>query len=140
MRRVPRVGLQQRLSLRTLGMFGRLNVLGTAALVGLGSSPLLAQLQTMEINGRVLSPGDTPVTAARVVVMDRLGAVVASVVSGDDGRFVFRHLSSGDYWLRAETDSMRSPLELLSARAGPPARLTLRLVPRAHETVEVAAS
>ena len=59
--------------------------------------PVLAQLQTIDITGQVLSPDDAPVRGARIVAMDGLGAVVASAQSDDKGRFVLHHLSSGDY-------------------------------------------
>lgn len=58
------------------------------------SSPLLAQLQSVRVDGRVLGPADEPIGAARVVVLDRLGAVVASARSDSDGRFAFARLSS----------------------------------------------
>ena len=70
-----------------------------AAFVTAGSlvcSPVLAQLQTIDITGQVLSPDDAPVRGARIVAMDGLGAVVASAQSDDKGRFVLHHLSSGD--------------------------------------------
>ena len=99
---------------------------------------MLAQLQTIDITGQVLSPDDAPVRGARIIAMDVLGAVVASAQSDDKGRFVLHHLSSGDYWLRAEIDDMRSGLQRLSARTGATSAPTLRLVPQAQETVEVA--
>ena len=45
--------------------------------VWLASAPVLAQLQTIDVHGRVVGPADAPVRAARVVLLDGLGAVVA---------------------------------------------------------------
>lgn len=111
-----------------------------ALAVWLASAPVLAQLQTIDVHGRVVGPADAPVRAARVVLMDGLGAVVASTASDADGRFSFRQLGRGDYWLRAETDAMQSPLQRLLARDGTVPAPTLRLALRTQETVEVPAS
>src|SRR5260221_1369839 len=118
----------------------RLTVASLAMAVELLSSPARAQLQTVGVGGLVLGPEDSPVASARVVVLDRLGAVVASVASGSDGRFVFGRLSPGDYWLGAESPSMRSSLQRLFVRATPSVNPTLRLVPHAQEKVEVTGS
>jgi hypothetical protein len=60
----------------------RLTVASLATALALLSSPARAQLQTVGVGGLVLGPEDSPVAAERVVVLDRLGAVVASVASG----------------------------------------------------------
>src|SRR5262245_36263105 len=90
-----------------------------AALLLLAGAPLRAQLQTTEIEGSVLGTDDAP-ARARVVVLDRLGAVVASTASGDDGRFLFRGLPRGDYWIRAEAEALRSALVGVHARDAAP--------------------
>jgi outer membrane receptor protein involved in Fe transport len=77
---------------------------------------------------------------AEVVLVDALGATVASTTVADDGTFALHRVSAGSYLLRAQAGTLRSATQRLDVRAGIPVELALQLVPLSSEAVEVTSS
>jgi outer membrane receptor protein involved in Fe transport len=103
-------------------------------------TPGWAQLQLTTIHGQVLTPDGQPAAGARVVLLDRLGAAVASAQSSRDGAFALSGIAPGDYALRADAEELRSALTPVVMRGGASADVTLHLGAPGSEALEVTAS
>ncbi|HSB61667.1 MAG TPA: TonB-dependent receptor [Vicinamibacteria bacterium] len=112
------------------------NALLLAALAG-PTAPAWAQLELGELRGRVLDPHGSPVSGARVVLLDQRGARLRSVASDEEGRFVFGGVAPGSYYLRASRAPLASGLRTVVVGDALAVDLELRLAARTAEALVV---
>src|SRR5688572_25551048 len=95
-----------------------------------------AQLQLSAVRGTVRT-GPDPAAGAEVVLVDALGAAVASTTAAADGTFALSTVSAGRYALRAQSGALRSATQWVEVHAGRPVEVSLQLVPLSSEAIEV---
>ncbi len=96
-----------------------------------------AQWQLSELRGRVFEPQGSPLPGAQVVLLDQRGAELRNATCDTEGRFVFKGVSPGSYYLKASKDPLASSLQSVVVGNALAIDLELRLVARAAETVVV---
>jgi outer membrane receptor protein involved in Fe transport len=98
-----------------------------------------AQLELGELRGRVLDPQGGLLPGAQVVLLDERGAALRTVASDAVGRFVFKGVAPGSYYLKASSAPLVSPLRSVVVGNALTVELDLRLAARSGETVVVTA-
>ena len=96
-----------------------------------------AQLELSELRGRVLDPGGRSVSGAQVVLLDQRGALLRSATGDTEGRFVFRGIAPGSYYLKASSAPLVSSLQSVVVGSALPIDLDLHLAARTAETLVV---
>jgi outer membrane receptor protein involved in Fe transport len=97
----------------------------------------LAQQSSATIKGTVIAASRQPASDAVVLLLDQLGASVATTRTDRDGRFHLDQVSPGTYTLLAEATGQRSEGRVLVVQAALPITIDLTLAARAAESVVV---
>ncbi|HQZ40251.1 MAG TPA: carboxypeptidase regulatory-like domain-containing protein [Vicinamibacterales bacterium] len=109
-------------------------------LATLAASPAFAQRQTASVQGVVVDEQGRAVSGATVRLVDSLGGILRTVITGDAGRFLLADIPSGRFIVQADTSRgtpVRVPVTVESAL---PVEVTVRLLPLLAEKIQVTAT
>lgn len=90
------------------------------------SPHLSASPDTGRVTGTILDPRGTPVTGARVKLVNSAGAVTREAKSDGQGDFIFDGVAPGEYQLRAEEQTFVSVTSVVSVSRGQQKQVTLQ--------------
>lgn len=107
------------------------------ALLAVPTRVAWAQLELSDVSGRVSAPEDRFLPGALVVLLDHGGAELRRASCEASGRFLFRAVAPGSYYVRASSGPLVSALRAITVANALPIDIELRVAPRTEESLVV---